>query len=295
MRPRLEAAGDTEEDLKSERSSVAAVQTPAEVSYTNLFSKLTPLGGDGPDPAKFCSPIVVSDHDKGYIYFLFGVPNECESRLFGMATSTMEWEQTTVCLQTLPAIFIAHPMSLGRFAITPLMSFSSLYPHSHFVITQAWLFLDQRIIDHRRLLILGGKGASFATIDFFCVDLSTMIWSKFNIEGGTIKPRMSASSVAFQDRLFIFGGRLDIENLNTYSMAEFSPLNQTWMCKIKDRSLPEELGIASPSKLKVTPLYDGRKILLLRWRRKSKAGDVRNIHISQIHCSHLLIKLMQSL
>jgi Kelch motif len=128
--------------------------------------------------------------------------------------------------------------------------------------------------DHRRLLVFGGKNEDGDfTADFFCLDLLKLMWSKFVVEGGSICPRWDASTVVFQNKLYIFGGS-GKENLHTYSVAEFSSSLNTWTWQIIDKPLGGDL---SSSRLMAVPLYGGRKILIIASVRKGKA-HVRNVH-----------------
>ncbi|KAF8510173.1 hypothetical protein JB92DRAFT_2941923 [Gautieria morchelliformis] len=255
QRPRTEAvAADVQAENSSSSTSADALQEEhGDQVRVRGSIKLKQFQGISEAERTCSSWVTVSDHDKGYLYVLFAKP-EHGSQLFYMPTSTMEWEQ--ISLLHRPTDVFQDPQPTLPYRMKPSIV----------------LFGPE---DHRRLLIFGGRNEDVdLTADFFCLDLVKMIWSKFVIEGGSIRPRLVASIVVVQNKLYIFGG-IGMEHLDTYSVAEFSSSRNTWTWQIMDEPLGGDFG---SSRLMAAPLYGGRKILITALTRNEKSSAARSLH-----------------
>ncbi|KAJ7140061.1 hypothetical protein C8R43DRAFT_1018808 [Mycena crocata] len=124
------------------------------------------------------------------------------------------------------------------------------------------------------MLFGGSDDARNVKSDMIAVDLDLLTWWVVNVQGNPIhpiRPRLSASMVAINDRLFIFGGRDEFEDdydpprppplIPTYSIAHYTA--QTgWRWQFSDLPAPLNLGYS----IQATPVYNGQKILLMQGR-----------------------------
>ncbi|KAF8580092.1 hypothetical protein K439DRAFT_1637350 [Ramaria rubella] len=197
----------------------------------DLLSELLPLEGH-------CA---INLHIAGYTYCLFSVKTNSMSQLFRLNMWDMRWEELS--LRHYPSDIFQEPQSALPYRESPGIA----------------LFGPK---EHRRLLLIGGRDheGHIQTDDFWCLDVEKLVWSKFQIEGGSIPPSSNANYVVVRDKLFVFGGHDEQrKTLRSYSLAIFDPSNKTWSWQIKAHALPPKLK----SHIRVLSLYGGQKILVL--------------------------------
>ncbi|KAJ7672415.1 hypothetical protein DFH06DRAFT_1319837 [Mycena polygramma] len=118
-------------------------------------------------------------------------------------------------------------------------------------------------------MIFGGHNGQNPTSDLVAVDLDSLVWWFVEVGGTPLRPRMGASMVAVNSRLFIFGGRDQfVDNsppiIRTYSIAEYNPQTR-WTWRLSDSPLPPNLPLLGYA-VQATPIYGGQKILLTQGR-----------------------------
>ncbi|KAJ6588127.1 hypothetical protein B0H19DRAFT_977992 [Mycena capillaripes] len=118
-------------------------------------------------------------------------------------------------------------------------------------------------------LIFGGHDTQNPKNDLIAVDLDLLTWWFAEVQGTPLRPRMGASMVAINNRLFIFGGRDQFSDdyppiIRTYSIAEYSPQTR-WTWRVSDAPLPPDLPLLGYN-IRATPVYGGQKILLTQGR-----------------------------
>lgn len=107
------------------------------------------------------------------------------------------------------------------------------------------------------------------------MDLDTNIWFVVPLQGGPVRPRMSATMVTIGQRLYIFGGlgwdekaRECQEVLDTFSVAECTgdANDRQWRWLVQDRPYPDGVPSLGFQHLHAMPVYSGKKILLTAGR-----------------------------
>lgn len=118
--------------------------------------------------------------------------------------------------------------------------------------------------------LFGGYDTENSTSELIAVDLDLLIWWFVDVQGTPLRPRLSASMVAVDNRLFIFGGRenFDSPGIRTYSIAEYTPRTR-WTWRVSDAPLPPDLPLLGYG-IQSTPVFNGQKILLTRGRTSDK-------------------------
>ncbi|KAF8580091.1 hypothetical protein K439DRAFT_1637347 [Ramaria rubella] len=208
-------------------------------SSKDLLSELLPL--EGTVPSTYTPRVFVSDNEKGYTYCLFSVKSKSISQLFRLNMRDMRWEELS--LRHYPSDIFQEPQSALPYRESPGVA----------------LFGPK---EHHRLLLIGGRDheGHIQTDDFWCLDVEKLVWSKFQIEGGSIPPSWNAKCVVVRDKLYVFGGHDEWrKTLRSYSLAIFDPSNKTWSWQIKAHALPPKLK----ANIMVSSLYGGQKILVL--------------------------------
>lgn len=122
-------------------------------------------------------------------------------------------------------------------------------------------------------LIFGGHDGENPTADLIAVDVEALIWWFVDVQGTQIRPRMTASMVAIENKIFIFGGRDEFDDktpaIRTYSIAKYDPQTR-WTWTVSDMPLPPDLPLLC-SGLQAIPVYNGQKILLTQGRIQNDA------------------------
>ncbi|KAJ7337519.1 hypothetical protein DFH08DRAFT_705312 [Mycena albidolilacea] len=125
-------------------------------------------------------------------------------------------------------------------------------------------------------LLFGGHNTKNTTSDLIAVDLDLLVWWVVKVQGTPLLPRMSASMVAVDNRLFVFGGREtfidETPGIPTYSVAEYNPHTQ-WTWTISDAPLPPDLRLLGYG-IQSTPVFKGQKILLTQGSTDEKPIDM---------------------
>ncbi|KAF8056284.1 hypothetical protein FPV67DRAFT_655681 [Lyophyllum atratum] len=123
----------------------------------------------------------------------------------------------------------------------------------------------------RFVLLFGGQDAAGSmTSDLYAINLDKYRWWKVNVPDDVI-PRSYAQMVFVHNSLFIFGGK----DQNSFTIAKFDPLNNSWSWPIDDRlvaypSHVPSLGYGGDA----LPIFDNQGILLLPGFRKARHCDV---------------------
>ncbi|KAJ7753889.1 hypothetical protein B0H14DRAFT_2979706 [Mycena olivaceomarginata] len=122
--------------------------------------------------------------------------------------------------------------------------------------------------------LFGGYDTENSTSELIAVDLDLLIWWFVDVQGTPLRPRLSASMVAVDNSLFIFGGRenFDSPGIRTYSIAEYTPRTR-WTWRVSDAPLPPDLPLLGYG-IQSTPVFNGQKILLTRGRTSDKPIDL---------------------
>ncbi|KAF9020618.1 hypothetical protein BDZ89DRAFT_1116320 [Hymenopellis radicata] len=95
------------------------------------------------------------------------------------------------------------------------------------------------------------------------IDLDQLVWFYVRVQGGEVTPRVNVAMVVVKNRLYIFGGRDEIDaeanSCRSYSIAEYDDDNG-WSWIAADVPYAAEVDVGYDGT--VIPIYDGLKILL---------------------------------
>ncbi|KAJ7700481.1 hypothetical protein B0H17DRAFT_1327964 [Mycena rosella] len=205
------------------------------------------------------------DHRREQVYSYGGVRPYDEdytptSDFYRLDLKTMTWENLTHALRFRPKNYIPDP-----FAENPEFELRALP-----ALTEP--AIDLVSLGGRSFLFLfGGHDSQGPTADLIAIDLDEYVWWFVDVQGTPIRSRMSASMVAIDNRLFVFGGRVKFDDkgpaIRTYSVAVYNP-DTRWTWVISDTPMPRDLPPLGFS-INATPVYGGQKILLTQGRIKN--------------------------
>ncbi|KAJ7658523.1 hypothetical protein B0H17DRAFT_856065, partial [Mycena rosella] len=245
------------------------------------------LKGDKPPLNNYQSLAI--DHQRERLYFYGGARTyddgdtpTCD--FFCLDLRTMKWQNLTNSLRFRP---VPDPFAKNG----PEFELRSLP-----ALTEPAIDL-MSLGDGTFLFLFGGHDSNNPTGDLIAIDLDEYTWwfvdvASTNVDFSKpptpIKPRLSASMVALDNQLFIFGGRTQFEDdsvLETYSVAVYNsdnPPKTRWTWTKKDQPMPP-LGFS----IQAIAVYNGEKILLTQGRIKNdKPIDLSRESTYFFHTKH---------
>ncbi|KAJ6552219.1 hypothetical protein DFH09DRAFT_1038828 [Mycena vulgaris] len=205
----------------------------------------------------------VVDHRRERLYIYGGVrPNDeydtPTSDFYCLELQTMEWKNLTDSLRFRPKNYTPDPFSKNgaEFELRRLPALTD--PGIALVSLGGGTFV----------FLFGGHNLQNTTSDLIAIDLDEYTWWFVDVPGTPILPRMSASLVAIENQLFIFGGRPNSDEtspaIRTYSIAVYNP-DTRWTWMVSDAPMPPDLPLLGFN-IQATPVYGGQKILLTQGR-----------------------------
>ncbi|KAJ7243581.1 hypothetical protein B0H12DRAFT_1188503 [Mycena haematopus] len=256
----------------SPRSS--AIAGPSRIHPSNESVKLVQrkLTGDTPFFGDWVS--IAVDHPRGKIYMYGGVRPDDESHLpthdfHCLDLETNQWRNLTSSLTFCPP---SRDGVFDPFCKVPHRKLPALMQPASTIIS---------IDEGTYFLLFGGHNARNPTSELIAVDLDLLIWWVVDVQGKTPQgktplARMSASMVAVDNRLFIFGGRYDFADnavIHTYSIAEYNPGTRRWTWEVSDTPIPTQIPSMGYLTESVSVL-NGQKILLMQGKTSNNPIDM---------------------
>ncbi|KAJ7059260.1 hypothetical protein C8F01DRAFT_1059307 [Mycena amicta] len=198
------------------------------------------------------------DHKNRALYIYGGVrPDDAgytpTNDLYRLDMNTMQWKNLTVLLRHVPQGLL----------------FSSFYGGAHLEVKKLPALTDAAsaivsLGDKSFLMLFGGFDGIKSTASLICVDLDNLAWWYVSVAGRQIKARTGAAMLAHKNKLFIFGGRVSLDDdpriIDTFSVATLSP--EGWSWTVSDSVMTLNLGYL----IHATLVYGGQKILLTKGR-----------------------------
>ena len=144
------------------------------------------------------------------------------------------------------------------------------------------------------LLLFGGYDANSEQVSskLIVIDLRHLEWWYQPVEGGVPTGRIDPTMVTVGQKLYIFGGYRRFggdfgDPHNSYCIASLSDDGKAWSWEVRD--VPYSEKIPPGTRLgRATPIYNGTKILLTKWRTTN--DDVGITHISFRRLTGIIIQ-----
>ncbi|KAF7366915.1 hypothetical protein MSAN_00950200 [Mycena sanguinolenta] len=211
------------------------------------------------------------DHQQEKIYIYGGVRPGDEDNLptndfYCLDLKTSQWCNLTTSLKFRPRDYVFDPFCKDE---------NKLERRELPALTEAACTIIS-VCGGTYFLLFGGHDTDNPTSDLIAVDLKLLIWWVVEIQGTPLRARMSASMVAVDNRLFIFGGRDDFAGdapvICTYSIAEYNPRTR-WTWRVSDAPLPPDLPPLGYL-IQSVPVFNGKKILLTQGRTSDEPINI---------------------
>ncbi|KAJ6453580.1 hypothetical protein C8R45DRAFT_847062 [Mycena sanguinolenta] len=253
--------------VKSESSRIAG---PSRTRPSNESVNLVQARLKGDTPAFNDWNSTAVDHQREKIYIYGGVRPGDENNLptndlYCLDLKTTQWWNLTTSLTFRPRDYVFDPFCKDEKKLErrPLPA-----------LTEAACTLIS-VGGGTYFLLFGGHDTDNPTSELIAVDLDLLIWWVVEVQGTPLRARMSASMVAVDNRLFIFGGRDDFAGnapvIRTYSIAEYNPRTR-WTWRVSDAPLPPDLPPLGYL-IQSVPVFNGKKILLTQGRTSDEVNE----------------------
>ncbi|KAL0951869.1 hypothetical protein HGRIS_008529 [Hohenbuehelia grisea] len=244
--------------VKRESPSVTDERMLAVPSGNARFEK-TALAGDTPVIRDWDT--IVTDHRHAKLYAYGGVSSADQEQ--SQATSDLAlcdlrsktWCDLGSSLQYIPKAswsFFGLPKETSK----PLPA--------RLGVAAAIMHIESRTF----LFLFGGTSSGDSetppSSELLAIDVDEKKWVVVRPTHGTVKGRMNACMVALNNKLFIFGGRQDLDTpMHSFSVAEYDAEKDTWDWVVSDRPYPEHVPKPPKLGIQATVTSNGQSIFLV--------------------------------